>query len=148
MRPGRELNVKIATEIFNHQVELIKGELYEIHSTGQFPLKDYSGEMQNAWEIVQKMKVTLIPIVGDQWFAFIGSVSNLGWDSPQAVLHFLESGDFASSGAALDESPSLAICMAAVKAADKRKSSLNEADEPQTTIEVVSETESTKYTTH
>ena len=61
------------------------------------------------------MKVTLIPVVDNQWFAFIKCSDHEGWDSPEAVLKFLEGGQFPSSGDVVDRNPALAICMAALK---------------------------------
>ncbi len=121
MRPGRELNTRIATEVLGYKVARHKGVLTEFRPNGERPLRDYSNEMEFAFEVAQKMKVTLIPIVGEQWFAFIGDPDSGGWESPQAVLQFLEAGKFTNSGAAADENPALAICVAALKCAEKKR---------------------------
>jgi hypothetical protein len=121
MRPGRELNIKIATEVFGYRVWRHKGTLTENPPAGDRPLRNYSNDLQFAWEVAEKMKITLIPIVGGQWFAFIGSPENAGWASPEAMLQFLQSGEFSSAGAALDENAALAICLAALKSIEKRK---------------------------
>jgi hypothetical protein len=125
MQPGRELNIKIATEIFGYKVWKHKGKWTENPPAGDRPLRNYSNDMQFAWEVAEKMKITLIPIVGGQWFAFVGSPENAGWESPKAVLQFLEAGNFTAAGAALDANPALAICIAAIKASEKNKTQAN-----------------------
>jgi len=121
MRPGRELNTRIATEVLGFKVARHKGVLTEFRPNGDRPLRDYSNEMEYAFEVAKKMKVVLIPIVGEQWFAFIRSPEFDGWESPQAVLQFLEAGKFSTSGAAADENPALAICIAALKCVEKAR---------------------------
>ncbi|MBX2993632.1 MAG: hypothetical protein KF681_02390 [Bdellovibrionaceae bacterium] len=129
MRPGRELNTRIATEVFGYKVLRHKGELTEDHPLGYRPLRNYSNSIEWAWEVAMKMKVTLIPTIDNQWFAFIGDADNQGWESPQAALQFLEAGNFKGSGAAVNENPSLAICMAALRAVEKRATETNEQGE-------------------
>lgn len=131
MRAGKELNLRIATEVFGFEVKRHKGELYEFRPQGNRPLRNYSNEMEYAWEVAAFMKVTLIPIVGDQWFAFIGSPDNAGWESPQAVLEFLNAGVFSVAGASVNINPALAICMAAIKLVEK-KTRLENASEVMT----------------
>ncbi|MBC7465000.1 MAG: hypothetical protein H7256_03320 [Bdellovibrio sp.] len=121
MRAGKELNLRIATEVFGYEVKPHNGELYEFRPQGNCPLRNYSTEMEYAWEVAAFMKVTLIPIVGDHWFAFIGSADNAGWESPQAVLEFLNAGVFSVAGAAVNINPCLAICTAAIKMVEKKK---------------------------
>lgn len=120
MRAGRELNIRIATEILGFEVRRHKGELYEFRPQGSRPLRDYSNDMEFAWEVATAVKITLIPIVGDQWFAFIGSPNHEGWESPQAILEFLNAGNFEGSGAAVNVNPALAICTAAIKMSEKK----------------------------
>lgn len=120
MRPGREIDTRIAQEVMGHHVWVRQKVLYENHSTGERPLRKYSAEMEWAWEVVLKMKMTLIPIVGGQWFAFVGGTANEGWESPQELLKVLESGNFSECGAAVGDNPALVICQAALKAVEKR----------------------------
>jgi hypothetical protein len=120
MRPGRELNIRIAREVFGHRVWKFKGELTENPASGNRPLRNYSNDIQWAFEVASKMKVTLIPVIDGNWFAFVGGINHPGWESPQAVFQFLEAGNFNESGAAVDKNPALAICIAAIKAVEKQ----------------------------
>lgn len=112
MKSGKELDARVALEVFG----------------GQEPPRNYSTDMQWAWKVAAKMKISLIPISGGQWFAFVGQGGQDGWESPQALLAKLESGDFTECGAALDDDPALAICQAAVNAIEKRKHEAPNAD--------------------
>ncbi len=118
MKPSRELNTKIATEVFGYKVWKHKGVMTENHPLGDRPLRNYSGEIEWAWEVANYMKITLIPTNDNQWFAFVGTPT--GWESPQAAFQFLQEGNFNDAGAAVNESPALAICLAALKAVEKR----------------------------
>jgi hypothetical protein len=120
MRPGRETDTRIAKEIFGHKVWAQGKVLYESAAKGDRPLRAYTKEMEWAWEVVEHMKVTLIPIQSGEWFAFVGPVDKHGWESPQAVLEFLNSGNFNDCGAAVGTSAPLVICDAALKAVEKR----------------------------
>jgi hypothetical protein len=130
MKPGRELNTKIANLVFGYKVWKHKGVLTENHPLGDRPLRNYSNDIQWAWEVAEKMKVTIIPTADNQWFAFVGDASNQGWESPQAALQFLEAKNFDGAGAAVDPNPALAICIAAIKAAEKRTKSSQYAETP------------------
>lgn len=123
MKPGRELNTKIATEVFGYRVFKHKGTLSEDHPLGVRPLRNYSNEIQWAWEVAEKMKVCLVPVPTGDWFAFIGPEGKHGWESPKEALAFLEAGDFDGAGAAVHSNVALAICTAALNAVAKRKSS-------------------------
>jgi hypothetical protein len=123
MRPGRELDVQIAKEVFGYNVWAKAKVLYESAPLGERPLRAYSRDMEWAWEVAAQMKISLIPIEGGQWFAFAGTV--VGWKSPAEFIKYLQSGDFVDAGAALGESAPLAICIAAIKAAEKRKQADN-----------------------
>jgi hypothetical protein len=120
MRPGREIDARIAKEIFGHKVWAQAKVLYESAPKGDRPLRNYSKEMEWAWEVVEKMKVTLIPIEGGQWFAFVGPREKIGWESPDAVLKFLEAKQFEDCGAAIGENVPLLICQASLIANEKR----------------------------
>lgn len=106
MKPGKELDTRIALEVFGD---------------GR-PPRNYSTDMGWAWEVAEKMKISLIPIAeGGLWFAFIGNAGQSGWESPQALLAKLESGDFTECGAALGTEAPFVICQAAINALEKRK---------------------------
>ncbi len=122
MRPGREVDTQIAQEVFGHKVWARGKVLLENPEQGERPLRRYSKEMEWAWEVANKMHVTLLPIVGGEWFAFIGPKDKAGWDSPQAVLQFLDSGKFGDCGAAVGSEAPWVICQAALNAIAKRKS--------------------------
>ena len=126
MRPGRELNIQIANEVFGYKVWKHKGVWTENAITGDRPLRNYSNDIQWAFEVAEKMKVTLIPVVENSWFAFVPTPDHQGWESPQAVLKFLEAGSFPNSGAAVNENPALAICIAALNSIEKNKKHLAE----------------------
>lgn len=133
MKPGRELNTKIATEVFGYRVFKHKGALSEDHPLGVRPLRNYSNDIQWAWEVAEKMKVCLVPVPTGEWFAFIGPEMKNGWESPKEALSFLEAGQFEGAGAAVHSNVALAICTAALNAVSKRKASsvvhvLEEAD--------------------
>lgn len=120
MRPGHETDVRIAKEVFGYEV-WAKGDIfYENPAQGERPLAAYSSEMQWAQAVLEKMKMTVIPILGDQWFVFVGPEDRTGWESPQAVFQFLESGNFSGCGAASGSNLPALICEAALKAVEKR----------------------------
>ena len=81
MRPGREIDTKIATEVFGHKVWARGKVLFENPAQGERPLRRYSREIEWAWEVANKMKVTLIPVENGQWFAFVGPEGKDGWSS-------------------------------------------------------------------
>ena len=124
MRPGRELDTRIAKEVFGHKVWAHAKVLYENAEKGDRPLRNYSKEIEYAFEVANKMKITLIPVEAEenssQWFAFTGPIEKTGWESPQAVFVFLEAGNYDNCGAAVGENPAYVICEAALRAVDKR----------------------------
>lgn len=130
MRPGREIDTQIATEVFGYKVWARGKILHENPPQGERPLRKYSREMEWAWEVAKKMKITLIPIIGDQWFAFVGPADKQGWESPEAVLKILQEQNFAGCGAAFGDEAPMVICMAALNAIKKRQQPTPE--EPQT----------------
>lgn len=121
MRPGREMDVEIAKEVFGHRVWAKGKVLYENAALGDRPLRNYSKEMEWAWEVAERMKITLLPIEGGQWFAFNGPMEKKGWESPQELLKFLEAGQFDGCGAAVGEKAPQAICEAALRTTEKRE---------------------------
>lgn len=118
MRPGRELDTRIAREIFGHEVWATNKTLHEKTAEGKRLLRPYSKEMEWATEVALKMRVTLLPLSDGQWFAFVAD--GQGWESPQAFVDFLQKGDFSRSGASVSSDAPLAICEAAIRAAEKQ----------------------------
>ena len=100
MRPGREVDARIAKEVFGYEVWAKAKILYENAEQGDRPLRNYSKEMEWAQEVMEKMKMTVIPIQGSEWFVFVGPEDRSGWESPQAVFQFLEAKNFSGCGAA------------------------------------------------
>ncbi len=120
MRPGREIDTRVAREIFGHEVWATNKVLHEKAPLGKRPLRCYSKDIEHAWEVAREMHISLIPIEGGQWFAFAGT--STGWKSPQEFIEALQKGDFVESGAAVGENPALAICLAALTAKEKQNS--------------------------
>ncbi|MEK7357642.1 MAG: hypothetical protein AAB250_14420 [Bdellovibrionota bacterium] len=121
MRPGREIDARIAKEVFGFKVWPQGKILFENAPLGDRPLRKYSKEMEWAMEVAKHMHVALLPIAGGEWFAFVGPVDKPGWESPTAMLEFLGTGQFNDCGASVNAEPAVAICEAALKAAEKRK---------------------------
>lgn len=121
MRPGREIDTKIATEVFGHKVWARGKVLFENPPQGERPLRKYSREIEWAWDVAEKMKITLIPVENNQWFAFVGPGDKDGWTSPMEVLRLLEEKNFAGCGAEVGRDAALVICSAALKAIEKRR---------------------------
>ena len=120
MRPGREIDTRIAMEIFGFDVWVQNDQLFEKTQLGERPLRKYSSETEWAMEVAKHMHIALLPIQGGEWFAFVGPASQDGWASPTAMLEFLSAGNFNDCGAAVNKELPLAICDAALKAAEKR----------------------------
>lgn len=119
MRPGREIDTRIAQEIFGYQVYPKNKVLHESAPLGERPLRKYSKEIEWAFEVAKQARISLIPIQGGQWFAF--AANNEGWQSPQELLKVLEAGQFDLCGAAVGEDLAEVICQAALVAAEKKK---------------------------
>lgn len=118
MRPGRELDTRIAREIFGHEVWASNKTVHEKTTDGtKRPLRSYSREMEWAWEVAKVMRVTLVPLADGQWFAFVAAQS--GWESPESFAAFLQKGDFSTCGASIGTDAPLLICEAAIRAHDK-----------------------------
>ena len=118
MRSNRDIDIKIAEQIFGHEVFTKNRLLYERTEKEDRPLHPYSKDMAWAWDIAEKMKISLVAIEGDQWFAF--AASNDGWPSLDAFLEFLNKGNFDLCGAALSTNAAEAICKAALVVLDKQ----------------------------
>lgn len=121
MRPGREIDTRIAKEVFGHNVWAQGKQLFENAALGDRPLRKYSKEIEWALEVAKHMRIALLPIEGGEWFAFVGPAEKDGWESPTAMLEFLGKGEFNDCGASVNEDLPLAICEAALKAAEKRR---------------------------
>lgn len=137
MRPGREIDARIAKEVFGYNVWAQNKQLFENAEKGDRPLRNYSKEVEWAMEVAKKMKIALLPVSGGQWFAFIGPDTADGWESPQAMLKFLEAGNFNECGAAVGENPAAIICEAALKATEKRRQAQSEVQPVHADLHVV-----------
>jgi hypothetical protein len=119
-KSSREIDMFMAREILGHDVHHEKtGAIREQLPTGQSrPLRSYSEDIAAAWEIVEKLGITLLP-VENGWFALVGDKQ--GWSSPADFIRYLQKADFVHSGAALGEKAPMTICTAAMKAHEHRK---------------------------
>ncbi len=127
MRAGRELDLIIAKEVMGHGISREKrGTWIEGTPRGTRPLAPYSSDIQAAWEVAEKVGISLIPISEDGvrkgWFALAGAAgSGRGWKSPADFIQYLQTADFASAGAAVGEDAPLTICIAAAKQVEKSR---------------------------
>ncbi len=119
MRPGREVDARVAQEIFGYEVWAKNKVLHERTPEGERPLRTYSKDIQYAWPVAEKMRVSLTATADGEWFAFVGP--HVGWESPKTFLAYLEGGDFNDCGAAAGASAAQVICEAALKAIEKKK---------------------------
>ena len=120
MKESREIDVLMAQQILGHTTYHEKsGAMRERLPSGQSrPLRNYTLDISAAWEVVQQLGMTMIP-VEEGWFALVGK--KRGWESPAKFLVYLQTADFANSGAAVGEHAPMTICMAAMKALDNRQ---------------------------
>ena len=125
MRPGREIDTRIAEEVFGHQVFTKNTILHERTPLGERPLRYYTQNMEHAWQVAEKMRVCLIPIEGGQWFGFIGPQD--GWQSPTVLFEYLKGNQFAECGAAVGENAAEVICAAALRTLEKRQNEMSSA---------------------
>ncbi|MBC7533815.1 MAG: hypothetical protein H7318_19785 [Oligoflexus sp.] len=119
MNKPRELDILMAQKVLGHQTYHEKtGALRERLPSGQTrPLRPFANDITAAWEIVEKLGITLLPV--DQgWFALVGQ--KRGWTSPAEFITYLQTADFANSGAAVGEQAPMTICLAAMKALERR----------------------------
>jgi hypothetical protein len=128
MRPGREMDTRIAREVFGHEVWATNKTLHEKTPDGKRPLRNYTKEIEWAWEVAQQMRISIMPVNEDQWFAFVAG--NTGWKSPQEFAEFLQAGNFKGCGAAVGESIPTVICEAALRALDKNITEVAESQHP------------------
>lgn len=120
MTVTRDLDQLVSQYVLGHQIiQQKKGGIKERTRLGHIrPLRAYSKDIGAAWEVAEKMQITLIPIQGGKWFAMAGNVD--GWGSPAEFLKFLGSAEFTEAGAAVEENAPLTICLAALAAIQKR----------------------------
>ena len=126
MRPGRELDCSVAQEILGHDVYVKARVLYERTPRGERPLRNYTKEIQWAWEVAERANISLIPIENGSWFALAGP--DFGWKSPAEFITYLQSGEFLTAGAAVGPNPALMICVAAMKAVEAKAAASKQAD--------------------
>ncbi|RZA26050.1 MAG: hypothetical protein EOP10_04855 [Proteobacteria bacterium] len=117
----RELDLYMAQKVLGNKTYNDKnGQPREMLESGQSrPLRSYSSDMGAAWEVVEKMGISILP-VEQGWFALVGNAK--GWESPADFINYLQTADFAHSGAAVGESAAATICIAAMKAIERRDS--------------------------
>jgi hypothetical protein len=129
MNKSRELDRLMAKEVLGHETYHEKsGALRERLPSGQSrPLRAFSSEIAAAWEIVEKLGITLLPV--DQgWFALVGQ--KRGWTSPAEFITYLQTADFTNSGAAVGDDAPMTICLAAMKAVERREALSQAGDLP------------------
>jgi hypothetical protein len=105
MNAGKELDQLVSHAVLGHK-----------HTS--LILRNYSTSIEDAWEVVSKMGITLIPIEEGSWFAMVGPSG--GWKSQADFMLCLQKGEFAKAGAAVSDSAPLSICLAAVNAIGNR----------------------------
>ena len=120
MQKSRELDLYMAQKVLGHKTfNDRQGKPHEELPSGQTrPLRAYSQEIAAAWEIVEKIGISLLP-VEQGWFAIVGNTR--GWESPADFIGYLQTADFTNSGAAVGESAPMTICLAAMKACERRE---------------------------
>ena len=114
MRAGRELDRVIAERVLGHVVTQQKREVFEATEKGTRPLANYTTDIEAAWEVAEKLSITLIPVKENAWFTLVGRGER--WSSPADFLQFLGEGKFLNAGAAVNDTAPMAICAAAIKA--------------------------------
>lgn len=126
MTVGRELDALISEYCLGHHViRQKKGTMKERTLNGHIrPLRSYSTDIAAAWEVVERMGITVLPIKDKSWFAMVGVRE--GWENPAEFIQYLQNADFLVGGAAVEKSAPLTICLAAIKAVEKRISALND----------------------
>lgn len=126
MTKPSKLDAAISESVLGYTTNFEKnGSMRETLPNGQSrPLRAYSQDISAAWEVVQKLGISLIP-VEQGWFAMVGEGG--GWKSPAEFLTFLQKGEFTKSGAAVGEHAPMTICLAAIKAVEHRKAAVDPA---------------------
>jgi hypothetical protein len=116
-----EIDAWVSQYVLGHTlIHQKKGAIKERTSLGHIrPLRPYSKDIASAWEVAEKLAISLIPIKDGTWFAMVGKSE--GWSSPAEFMQCLQTGDFARSGAAVTNSPAMSICLAALRSIEKRE---------------------------
>ncbi len=117
----KDLDALVSQYVMEHDViRLKKGGLRERTRQQHIrPMRAYSADISAAWEVVQKLGILVIPIADGTFFSLVGGEK--GWNSPADLIQYLQTADFATGGAAVADSAPLSICLAALKAVQKRK---------------------------
>ena len=125
LQKSRELDLFISQKVLGYRTYNDKhGQTREMLEPKQSrPLRSYSQDIGAAWEVVEKMGISILP-VEQGWFALVGNTK--GWESPADFIGYLQTADFATSGAAVGDSAPLTICLAAMKAVERRESDSTE----------------------
>ncbi len=124
MRSERELDCFVAKEVFGNSVKVKEKGMVEVTPQGEKPLRKYSRDIGAAWEVAEKLNITMVPVENEGWFAFVGT--GRGWSNPAAFLEFMQQGNFMGSGAAIAKSAAEAICLAAFKSLRKENTQPSE----------------------
>lgn len=119
MRAGRELDRVIAQRVMGYVVTQQKREVFEATPKGTRPLAHYTTDISAAWEVAERLAITLIPVQGGQWFALVGKGER--WNSPADFLKFLGEGKFLNAGAAVAETAAMTICQAALNSIENKE---------------------------
>lgn len=114
IQEDRGIDKIMATKILGHEIfNEQNGSTKEKLENGQTrPLRNYSKEIGAAWEVANKIGVTLLP-TSEGWFALIGAEAQ--WKSPAEFVEYLAKGNFVNSGAAVSPDGPMAICLAALR---------------------------------
>jgi hypothetical protein len=117
---GRELDLLISKHVLGYGLTQASDGTHYLEGApgGMRPVRPYSTDIGAAWEVVEKLGMTVIPIEGGSWFTLVGKAE--GWKSPADFIQYLQGGNFAQAGAAVAGSAPLAICLAALKALENR----------------------------
>ena len=122
MMSERELDCSVAQQIFGHQVFEKNRALYEKTQNGDRPLRFYTKDMAAAWEVAEKLGISLIPIEIGMWYALVGT--NNGWHSPREFIERLQTDPSTDAGAAVALTAPLVICLAAMKSIESRRTAI------------------------
>lgn len=116
----RALDKIMAQKVLGHLVYIEQhGQVRERLPNGQTrPLRPYSSDISAAWEVANKIGVTLLPTT-EGWFALVGKEPT--WRSPADFIEYLAKGEFVNSGAAVCEDGANAICLAAFRWVEARE---------------------------
>lgn len=118
MEAGRSLDVAVAEQVMGFAVSPKGDDWVEQRPEGSRPVRPYSTDIGAAWEVVEKLGVTLLPVEHGSWFALAGPRRE--WKSPDELIECLQKRDFSNAGAGVSESAPHAICLAGLAMAQRR----------------------------